>query len=68
LYEKREDWEKSDVGKIVGEPGPQYFLFKSFGPEEKRIMGAIQHEMDILQDITPESWEILQKKNEYARA
>jgi peptide/nickel transport system substrate-binding protein len=68
LYEKREDWEKSDVGKIVGEPGPQYILFKSFGPEEKRIMGAIQHEMDILQDITPESWEILQKKNEYARA
>lgn len=68
LWEKREDWQKSDVGKIVGEPGPKYILFKFFGPEEKRIMAAIQHDMDILQDITPESWDILRKRNEYARA
>lgn len=68
LYEKREDWQKSDVGKIVGEPGPKYILFKYFGPEEKRIMAAIQHEMDILQDITPESWDVLRQKNEFARA
>lgn len=68
LYEKRQDWEKSDVGKLAGEPGPKYILFKYFGPEEKRIMAAIQHEMDILQDITPESWDILRNKNEYARA
>lgn len=68
LWEKREDWEKSDVGKLVGEPGPKYILFKSYGPEEKRIMAAIQHDLDILQDITPESWDILKSKNEYARA
>lgn len=68
LWEKREDWKKSDVGQIVGEPGPKYILFKFFGPEEKRIMAAIQHDMDILQDITPESWDILRQKNEYARA
>ncbi|MBB3128513.1 peptide/nickel transport system substrate-binding protein [Paenibacillus rhizosphaerae] len=68
LYEKREDWQKSDVGKLVGEPGPRYVLFKYFGPEEKRIVAAIQHDMDILQDITPESWEVLRQKNEYAKA
>lgn len=68
LYEKREDWQNSTVGKLVGEPGPKYILFKYFGPEEKRIMAAIQHDMDVLQDITPESWEILQQKNEYAQA
>ncbi|WP_274362900.1 ABC transporter substrate-binding protein [Paenibacillus thermotolerans] len=68
LYEKREDWQNSTVGKLVGEPGPKYILFKYFGPEEKRIMAAIQHDMDILQDITPESWDILKQKNEYAKA
>lgn len=68
LYEKREDWQNSNVGKIVGEPGPKYILFKFFGPEEKRIMAAINHELDVLQDITPESWEVLRKKNQYAKA
>ncbi|MBD2869037.1 ABC transporter substrate-binding protein [Paenibacillus arenilitoris] len=68
LWEKREDWQKSDIGKLVGEPGPKYILFKYFGPEEKRIIGMIQHDMDILQDITPESWDVLKQKNEYARA
>ncbi|MFC5452912.1 ABC transporter substrate-binding protein [Paenibacillus aestuarii] len=68
LYEKRTDWQKSDVGKLVGEPGPQYILFQSFGPEEKRIMAAIGHDMDILQDITPESWDVLRQKNEFAKA
>ncbi|NOU92512.1 ABC transporter substrate-binding protein [Paenibacillus sp. LMG 31456] len=68
LYEKREDWKKSDVGKLAGEPIPKYILFKSYGPEEKRIIAAIQHDMDVLQDITPESWDILRKKNEFVRA
>ncbi|WP_197081223.1 ABC transporter substrate-binding protein [Gordoniibacillus kamchatkensis] len=68
LYEKRQDWQKSDIGKLVGEPGPQYILFKYFGPEEKRIMAAISHEMDILQDITPESWDVLRQKNTFAKA
>lgn len=63
LYEKREDWANTPVGQIAGEPGPQYILFKSFGAEEKRIMAAISNEIDILQDITPESWAILQEKN-----
>ncbi|RAP77209.1 ABC transporter substrate-binding protein [Paenibacillus montanisoli] len=68
LWEKREDWQKSDIGKLVGEPGPKYILFKFFGPEEKRIIAMIQHDMDILQDITPESWDVLRQKNEYAKA
>ena len=63
LYEKREDWKNTAVGQTVGEPGPQYILFKSYGAEEKRIMAAISNEIDVLQDITPESWEILKSKN-----
>lgn len=68
LYEKRADWENTSVGQIVGEPGPPYILFKTFGTEEKRIMAAISNEIDVLQDITPESWMILKDKNSEARA
>lgn len=68
LYEKRADWEATDVGQIVGEPGPQYILFRFYGPEERRIIAGVQHNLDIFTDITPESWEILRSQNEYARA
>jgi len=63
LYEKRADWKNTAVGQTAGEPGPQYILFKSYGSEEKRVMAAISNEIDVLQDITPESWDILKKKN-----
>jgi peptide/nickel transport system substrate-binding protein len=68
LYEKRADWQNTDVGQIVGEPGPQYILFRFYGPEERRIIAGVQHNLDIFTDITPESWDILRSQNEYARA
>lgn len=63
LYEKRDDWENSDVGVINGEPNPQYILFKYFGSEEKRVMAAVNNELDVMMDISPESWDILREKN-----
>jgi len=68
LYERRPDWENSVVGQIVGEPGPQYVLFRFFGSEERRVMGMLNNEIDILQDITPESMEILSAQSEYVLA
>jgi len=68
LYEKREDWDESATGMIYGEPTPNYVLFKTFGSEEKRVMAAIQNEVDILCDITPESWAVLSEKNPEAMA
>ncbi len=68
LWERREDWERSDVGIKVGKPGPKYVLFRYYGPEEIRVLSGIRHDLDVFQDITPESWEILQRRNEYARA
>ncbi len=64
LYQKREDWQYSDVGAIVGEPQPEYVLFQSFGTEEKRVMAMLNNDIDILCDITPESWEVLQAGND----
>ena len=67
LWQKRADWAKTDVGMIVGEPKPQYILFRYYGPEEKRIIAGTQHNLDLFDDITPESWDILRAQNSYAK-
>jgi len=67
LWEKRADWAKTDVGMIVGEPKPQYILFRYYGPEEKRIIAGTQHNLDVFDDITPESWDILRAQNPTAK-
>ena len=68
LFEKRADWENTSVGQIVGEPGPGYILYKTFGAEERRIMAAVNNELDVLMDITPESWDILKAQNPESHA
>ncbi len=60
LYEKRADWQNTDCGILFGEPVAKYILFRYFGPEEKRVMAAINNEIDILCEISSESWEVLQ--------
>ena len=68
LFKKRADWQYSDVGVIKGEPQPEYVLFQSFGTEEKRVMAMLNNDIDILCDITPESWEALQLGNDKVQA
>jgi len=68
LWEKRDDWKNTDVGQIVGEPKPKYVLFRSYGPEEKRVLAMAQNDMDILVDVSPESLDILRGQNPKVRA
>lgn len=63
LYEKREDWADTPVGRNAGEPKPKYVLIKYFGSEEKRVMAALNNEVDLMTEVSPESWDILRKKN-----
>ena len=68
LWERREDWQRTDVGMLFGMPKPKYILFISYGTEEKRLLSAIDNNLDTLFDISPESWEILRTRNTYAQA
>jgi len=68
LWEKRADWQKAAYGASMGEPKPKYILFKFYGPEEKRVLAGAAHDLDVFMDITPDSWDVLRKKNEYAKA
>jgi peptide/nickel transport system substrate-binding protein len=68
LWEKREDWKNTDIGRIAGEPKPKYVLFRSYGTEEKRVLAMAQDDMDILTDISPESLDILRNQNPNVKA
>jgi len=68
LWQRRDDWKRTSVGQLYGEPKPKYVLFIFYGPEEKRIMSGVQHMLDVFCDITPEGWEVLRTRNKYAQA
>ncbi len=68
LWEKRDDWQNTDIGQMIGEPEPDYVLFRSYGTEERRVLAMANDEMDILTDISPESLDILKGQNENVRA
>lgn len=67
LWEKREDWQNSDVGQIVGEPAAQYALFRSYGTEERRVLAMAANDIDILTDISPAGLDILRGQNDKIR-
>lgn len=68
LWNRREDWQSSDLGVFKGEPKPKHILFRFYGPEEKRVLAMAQNNLDVLMDISPDSWDILRRRNENAIA
>jgi peptide/nickel transport system substrate-binding protein len=68
LWEKRDDWQNTDIGQIIGEPAAKYVLFRSYGTEERRVLAMAANDIDILTDISPESLDILRGQNPKVRA
>lgn len=67
LWQRRDDWQKSPTGVVLGQPGPKYVLYKAYGPEEKKVLASIQHDLDVFDpSLSPEGWEALTKQNKYA--
>lgn len=68
LWTRRDDWEDSDLAVLRGMPQPKHILFRFYGPEEKRVLAMIQGELDVLMDISADSWDILRKRYDQASA
>jgi len=73
LWERREDWDRTVVGKFVKEHnlqwvGPKYVLYVAFDTEEQRIAAIARHELDYAFDFTPEGFEVVRSVNPYARS
>jgi peptide/nickel transport system substrate-binding protein len=52
-WEKREDWERTSLARH-GEPGPQFVTYLDPGPPDRRVIAQMNHELDIIHDVSPE--------------
>lgn len=69
LYERREDWQRTTVGKICGNKAPpKYVLSIFYGPSEKKVMAMAQRKLDCFMNIDYEAFQSLLRKDPYARS
>lgn len=59
-WEKREDWQRTSLGRF-GEPGPRYVTYVDPGPPDRRVIAQMNHELDIIHDVSPEGMFTLAK-------
>ena len=64
LWSERDDVATSDLSVVKGDPKPKHVFFRFYGPEEKRVLAMAQNDLDVLMDISPDSWDILRRKND----
>ena len=68
LWQRRDDWQHSDVGQIVGQPAAKYLIVQFYGTEQQRVIAAIQHKLDVLMPISPSGWGVMSARDSYASA
>jgi len=64
LFKRRDDWQRSATGIVLGKPKPKYVLRIFYGTDEKDLIALTKHELDETQ-ISWELWEEAKKKNPY---
>jgi len=68
LFKRRDDWQRSATGIVLGEPKPLYYLRIYYAPDDPKMIIAIsKHEMDIT-ELTLELREVAVEANPYIQA
>ncbi len=62
IWQKRPDWQRTTVARF-GEPGPKYVAHVDPGPPDKRVIAQMNHELDIIHDVSPEGMFTLAKQS-----
>lgn len=57
LFERREDWERTPAGIIVGKPGPEKVLTIFYGDSAKKAIAMSRNELDVYFDVDIEAFE-----------
>jgi peptide/nickel transport system substrate-binding protein len=57
LYERREDWERTPAGIIVGKPGPKYVLIIFYGDSAHKSIAMSRGELDVYFDADIEAFQ-----------
>jgi peptide/nickel transport system substrate-binding protein len=67
IWQKREDWQRTTLARF-GEPGPRYVAYVDPGPPDKRVIAQMNHQLDIIHDVSPEGMFTLAKNSPSSRA
>ena len=52
-WQKREDWQRTTLAEF-GEPGPKFVTYVDPGPPDRRVIAQMNHELDVIHDVSPE--------------
>ena len=62
IWRLREDWQRTTLG-AQGKPAPTYLTYVDPGPPDKRVIAQMNHELDVIHDVTPEGMFTLAKQS-----
>ncbi len=68
LLTRRDDWERTPAGIIVGNPGPQYVLTIFYGESAKKAIAMSRGELDVFFDVDFEAFETVLDTTSTARS
>ena len=52
-WQKRDDWQRTTLARF-GEPAPRYVTYVDPGPPDRRVIAQMNHELDVIHDVSPE--------------
>ena len=67
LYRRRDDWYNTPTGRAWGEPGPPYIQYRIFGTAEARVMAMINNEVDVMNEVSIEEFQVMAAQNSNVR-
>ncbi|MCS6827904.1 MAG: ABC transporter substrate-binding protein [Caldilinea sp.] len=68
LFERREDWQRTPAGIVVGKPGPKYVLTIFYGDSAKKAIAMSRGELDVFFDVDFEAFQTVLKTTPTARS
>ena len=68
LFERREDWERTPAGIVVGKPGPKYVLLIFYGDSAKKAIAMSRGELDVYFDVDYEAFQTTLETTPTARS
>jgi len=67
LYRRRDDWQDTPTGRAWGMPGPPYIQYRIFGTAEARVMAMINNEVDVMNEVSIEEFQVMAANNPNVR-
>jgi peptide/nickel transport system substrate-binding protein len=68
LYERRENWESSVAGVVIGNPGPRYVLTIFYGDSARKAIAMSRGELDVYFDADIEAFQTTLEDTPTARS